>query len=141
MIFPDVAQQTVSTAAVLSTSALTLAKEYAFDFEKNDFLLVDGKNKIVSGMEAVKVWIFKALQTERYRYLAYSWNYGNELEDLIGQGFSNEVLESEIERCIKEALLINPYITSITNFSVINGSELKATFTVNTIYGEVNMNV
>jgi hypothetical protein len=39
---------------------------------------------------------------------------------------------------IEEALLCNPYITSLTNFEVEQkGSEVYCTFEVNTIYGSV----
>ena len=61
----------VIQATVAASTDLPLAKEYAWDFTSNDFLLVDGKNTIVTGKEAVKVWLWKALQTPRYRYLAY----------------------------------------------------------------------
>ena len=33
--------------------------------------------KIVEGNEAIKIWIYKALQTPRYQYVIYSWDYGS----------------------------------------------------------------
>jgi hypothetical protein len=143
-IFPaetiNVSDLIQSTIAI--PTDLPLAKEYAWDYVANDFLLVDGKNVIVTGKDAVKVWIWKALHTPRYRYLAYTWNYGNELEDLIAQGLSSEALKSELERYLKESLLINPYITGISNIGIsIEGSLANVNFTTTTVYGEVLINV
>jgi hypothetical protein len=143
MIFPESANTAVLSNTIQSTNTtLPLAKEYAWDFENNDFFLIDGKFQKVKGKDAVKVWVMKAMLTQRYRYQAYSWNFGHELEDLIGKGLSQGALTSEVERCIKEALLINPYITSITNLDLeISDNKITASFTVNTIYGEVNISV
>ena len=117
---------------------LPLCKEYAWDFDKNKFILENGKFKVVEGNEALKVWIWKALKTERYRHLAYSWNY----DSLIGKGLSNAALKLEVERYIKEALLINPYLKDIYNLNItIEGAKLDIDFTVETVYGEVNIRV
>ena len=35
------------------------------------------------GVEAVKQAIYNILNTERYQYIIYSWNYGVELKDLF----------------------------------------------------------
>jgi hypothetical protein len=143
MIFPQSANTAVLSDTTQSTNTtLPMAKEYAWDFDNNDFLLIDGKFQKVTGKDAVKVWVMKAMRTQRYRYQAYSWNYGHELEDLIGKGLSQEALTSEIERCTKETLMINPYITSITNLDLeISDNKITASFIVNTIYGEVNISV
>ncbi len=46
-------------------------------------------NKVIrgytDGQEAMRQAIFKILQTERYQYVIYSWNYGIETLDLYGQ--------------------------------------------------------
>lgn len=39
-------------------------------------------------LNAVKQAVFKILNTERYKYIMYSWNYGVELEDLFGEPIS-----------------------------------------------------
>ncbi|WP_407308536.1 DUF2634 domain-containing protein [Desulfosporosinus sp. SB140] len=129
-------------ATVIASADLPLAKEYAWDFDRNDFLLVNGKNVIVMGKEAVKVWIWKALHTPKNRYRAYSSSYGNELGSLIGQGLSVSALRSELERYLKESLLINTYITGVKNIDIsIDGSKMDVGFTVTTTYGEENINV
>ena len=47
-------------------------REFAWDFERNDFIRDDnGQYIILEGNAALKVWIYKCLMTERYRYRAY----------------------------------------------------------------------
>lgn len=125
--------------STLKPDVLPFIKEYAWDFEKNEFILEDGKPKIVAGIEAIKVWIYKALLTPRFRYMAYTWNYGSEFEDLIGKSLSRAATETECKRYLEEALMINPYIKSISNIKVNLNDSLNIDFTVNTIYGEVNI--
>jgi len=136
---------TVSGAIASTVTTLTelpLAKEYAWDFENNDFLLVDGKNVFVTGKEAVKVWIWNVLQVPLGRYKAYTSDYGHQFETLINYNLSKSALTSEAERFLKEALLINPYITGIKNIEVsIDGSKADVSFTADTLYGEVIVNV
>ena len=111
-------------------------------FSVNDFIFVNGKNVVVTGKSAVKIWIWKTLQTQRNHYRAYDSSFGNELESLISQVLSKAALESELERYIKESLQINPYVSGITGMSSsINGSQAEFAFTVETIYGEVVVSV
>ncbi|MBZ9635579.1 DUF2634 domain-containing protein [Clostridium sp. FP1] len=141
-IFPVETVNKIIDSTATDTSELPLLKTYAWDYVNNDFSLTNGKNTLVTGVEAVKVWAWKALQTPRYRYLAYSWNYGNEFDDLISQGLSPEALKTELERYLKEALLVNPYIESLKDISIcIEGSKVSANFTIVTIYGEAGLSV
>ncbi len=55
---------------------------------------VDG---ICDDVEALKQTIFLILNTERYQHLIYSWNYGVELNDLIGEPISFVIPELEDE--------------------------------------------
>ncbi|WP_407310909.1 DUF2634 domain-containing protein [Desulfosporosinus sp. SB140] len=141
-IFPESIGQAVLTPSSSSVATLPLAKEYAWDFDNNNFLLIDGKNITVTCKDAVKVWIWKALQTPKNRYKAYSGNFGNDLETLINQGLSSAALNSEVERYLKESLLINPYISGVSNIAIsVDGSKTSVSFTATTIYGDVSMNV
>ena len=114
--------------------------------ENNPFPLYKevGKGlKIVEGNEAIKIWIYKALQTPRYQYEIYSWDYGSELLSLIGKAYTKGLTQSEASRYIKEALLINPYILDVNVVSTsFDGDILSANVRVKTIYdGEVIVNV
>lgn len=104
-----------------------------------DFRTGQLTGKIVEGVEAIKVWIWLALQTPRYRYYVYSWDYGSEFENLIGQGYSEEYIETEARRMTEDCLLINEDIQSISNFSVnMEDGALLVSFTANTIYGDIS---
>ncbi|KNF10052.1 protein of unknown function DUF2634 [Gottschalkia purinilytica] len=128
------------TDRIIKNQELPLFCEYAWDFEKNIPLLLDGKLKKLEGNKALEVWIYKALKTERYRYLAYSWDYGHELESIIGSTFSRKAKESEVKRYVEEALTVNPYIKEISEFRVeFDKDNLYLEFVVKTVYGEVDI--
>lgn len=92
----------------------------------------------VKGTRAVEVWIWKCLKTQRFRHAIYSWKYGSELESYIGRALTQEYIDTDVKLAITDALLINPQIESITNFSgAMNKDVLEASFTVNTKYGSV----
>lgn len=120
---------------------LPLFREVAWDFERNVPLFRGGEPVIAEGKEALKVWIWKALHTERYHWDIYTWDYGSEFENLIGWGYREDVTTAESARCLRECLLINPYITGIKNISMeFSNSRLTVQATVVTIYGEVTVN-
>lgn len=90
------------------------------------------------GLEAVKQSIFKILNTERYAYIIYSWNYGIELNDLYGQPVM--YVCPEIERRIQEALLQDDRITAVDEFEFDTSKKgvVSVTFTVHTFFGDLN---
>ncbi len=121
---------------------VSIPREYAWDFEKNDFQLKDGKFQVVEGIEALKIWIWKALKTSKYTYSIYSDNYGQELDKLIGKGLSKSLAESEAKRLTLECLKDNEHILSIRSFSVDKSNDvLSITFTAITDCGEVTIDV
>lgn len=96
-------------------------KEFAWDFVHDTFhRAADGTIQTVTKNEALKVWVYKALKTERYRYEAYlhgTYNmdpsYGVTLEEYIGAYPNNVRTETMIAQSVKECLAVNPYIKSI----------------------------
>ena len=137
-IFPMV-QPTATAAGEAQT--LPLCQEVAWDFEKNIPIFCQGEPVTVTGNEAVKVWIWKAIHTARYRYEIYSSDYGSELESLTGQAHTSALKGAEAPRYLKECLLINPYITAVTDVSVtFDADRLTITGVAVTIYGEVAIN-
>lgn len=122
---------------------LPVAQEWAWDFERRDFKKRDGKMYLVEEDEAIKIWIWKIFQTPRYRHLVYDWDYGHELEDLIGIG-SLPLVESEAERMVDEAMFpsLEDYVESIEDINIILENDLLTiNFKVITIYGEVEISV
>ena len=86
--------------------------------------------------EAVEQAVRKILQTERYRYAIYDWNYGVELEDLYGRNVAYVI--PELKKRIEEALLADDRVTAVTDFSFRQEKgSVTAEFVVHTIFGEV----
>ena len=111
-------------------------KSYLFDFEKGDFVL-DGAGRIViaDGHTAWAQWCVKTVMTERFACLAYSWNYGVEVEQAIKQP-DRALVEMEIERTITEALMADPRTELVRDFSFKwYADELYVTFTVVPVIG------
>ena len=121
-------------------AGLSLYKEVAWDYEQGRPIFKEGSPVFVTGKDAVKVWIWKALVTNRKRYAIYDWDFGNDAETLIGQDFASSTKQAEAARYIREALEINPYITDIGGIKVdFSDSTLTIEATVTTVYGEVDI--
>ena len=121
---------------------LPLCREVAWDFVRGIPVYAGGRPMEVTGAEAVRVWIWKALRTVRFRHDIYTWDYGCEAENLIGKAFTAQVKESEAVRYVREALEPNPYITEVLRADVqFQGTRLEISCRVTTIYGEVEVHV
>lgn len=119
-------------------------KEYAIDFKTGEYIKDENGIKILEKNEALKVWIFKALKTERFRYTdVHSDNYGSELENNIGTIYQKSVKDALMINQIRDTLLVNPYILECYNFEISNEDEYvpQITFNVKTVYGELEMEV
>lgn len=91
----------------------------------------------VDGIEAVKQMIYKTLMTDRYRFEIYDWNYGVELDDLLGK--PKEFVKAELPRRIEDALIIDDRVEEVTDFEFtdVDKTTLAVKFTVKTIFGNV----
>lgn len=90
----------------------------------------------VDGLEAVKQAVFCILNTERYDWIIYSWNYGVELNDLFGKSIG--VVKSKVKKRIREALMQDDRILGVDAFSFdVSGRKLLVNFTVHTKYGDI----
>ena len=87
--------------------------------------------------EAVRQAVYCILNTERYEYLIYPWEYGVELESLFGEPLSYVL--PELKRRIEDALTQDDRIVGVGDF-VFDTSQkgaVNAIFTIETIYGEM----
>ena len=123
MIFPDWG----TAPDTAPEEALPLFREWAVDWENRCFALRRGEPYLVSGDEALKIWAARALRPEsqRFRYTAWSADYGNELTLLLGGCVDQGILESQVRQYVRDALLACPYIR-----------EVDGRFTVHTVYEE-----
>ena len=93
---------------------------------------------ITDGLDALKQAIYKVLNTERYEYPIYSFNYGIELENLLGK--DPVYVQIELKRRIRECLLRDDRITEVDNFKFeFNGDQLKCTFDVHSVFGNLTI--
>ena len=119
---------------------LPLMQEVGVDFHTGQPLLEpDGSFRLVSGLEAVRVWVWRALQPDntRYAYSAHTVSYGNQFHLLAGKSLPQA--ESRMAGLVRETLLVCPYITGVERFSFTReGSRLIAAFTGRTVYGEMS---
>lgn len=120
----------------------SIPREYKYDFAERKIALVNGSPQWVEGLEAIKIWIFKTLLVQRGKYMAYSFNYGQYYEDLIGSGFSAAALTSEAKRMTEEALFDNENIIKIEEFEAnIGKDKVELSFVAVTKYGNTTMEV
>ena len=110
-LFPFATDEEVSLASTEVTASSI--REYGLDFKSGRLT-----GKIVEGVDALCVWAYLALKAKRYRWVIYSWGYGDEVYDLIGNSYSEEYLRSECRRYMEECLFENEHITGIEDLEV-----------------------
>jgi len=104
-------------------------RTFALDFDKKR---VSGT---VSGIDAVNQAAFLILQTQRYGHLIYSYQYGTELNDLLGRPVSYAY--PEIKRRITEALTQDDRIQGVSDFEFSRSQgSVCVSFVVHSIYGD-----
>jgi len=92
----------------------------------------------IDGLDALKQAIYKVLNTERYEYPIYSFNYGIELENLLGK--DPVYVQIELKRRIRECLLRDDRVTEVDNFRFeVAGDTIQCTFDVHSIYGNLTV--
>lgn len=120
----------LSTSNLQNNFADVTAPSLTWDFDGN----------LIDGIEAVKQSIYCILSTERFYWAIFSYDYGAELTELVGQPM--DFVQAEAERLIKEALLQDDRITDVTDFIFEPSSHsLAVYFTVITIFGETMQEV
>lgn len=130
-LIPNQGAVTVGQVVEIATPAAQTTRTYKMDLDTGRVV------GMVDGVEAMKQVILKILLTERFAFLIYSWNYGIELNAVVGKSF--QVFSSEIKRVISEALLADSRITDVTDFAVeqIDKRTARVTFTAETIFGAI----
>ncbi|MGF7045677.1 phage baseplate assembly protein W [Paenibacillus sp. DS2015] len=116
--------------------AIETSKTYAINFATGD---IGGE---VDGLEAIKQYVVKAIKTARFRFAIYDTDYGSEIDDLIGQDVSVALLDTEIPRAIKEAIIFDDRILDVYDFELTReGDCLYVSFYVETTESNIPMEV
>ena len=109
-LFPEGYEEEIITEEDLeSTATIGYRNGISFDEQTGDFRR-DGMQKLLDsdGIESWKSWCINCLQTERYKHMAYSSDFGIEIEAAM-QATSREEAESILVRQITEAIMADPY--------------------------------
>ena len=136
-ILPSFLQELSDTKTIKEddSQVVKVPKEYGVDFQTGQLT-----GKIVEGLEAIKVWIWLCMHTERFRHAIYSADYGTSLEQYIGHMLSQEYINTDCESEISDALLINEYIESIEDFEAVkDGEHLRVSFRAVTKFGNIEV--
>lgn len=114
--------------------------EFEYGNETYKIQLVDEGVDYIKGtvddLDSIIQAIYLILNTERYNYNSYSWDYGVELVDLIGQPlpYVTVILPKRIE----DALLQDDRISGVRDFTFKRDkNKLYTTFTVVTTLGDI----
>ena len=110
-LFPFATDEEINLASTEVTASPI--REYEIDFSTGKLT-----GRIVEGVDAIGVWACLALMVKRYKWVIYSWYYGAEYFELIGQSYSDEYLKSEVQRYMEECLFENEHITAVENLEV-----------------------
>lgn len=120
-----------SNFAIQNDFAVLEQPSYTFKLNYQD----ENFRGFVDNLDAVKQAVYLILNTERYEYLIYDWDYGVEFSDLIG--CEKNYAAAEIERRITEALIQDERIKAVENFEFEFGKKsVTAYFVVKTNFGE-----
>ena len=136
-ILPSFLQELSDTKTIKEddSQVVKMPKEYGIDFTTGQLT-----GKIVEGLEAIKVWIWLCMHTERFRHAIYSADYGTSLEQYIGHVLSDEYINTDCESETSDALLINEYIEGIEDFEAVGISDgLNIKFRVVTKFGSIEV--
>ena len=117
---------------------------YNFDFKQGEFVMSGGNISVLTGIDALMLWIDKTIRTQLGRYSIYNGkNYGANIEDLIiGKSYGFDFVESELKREMETALLRHEDILGMDKFSVVKrGTVLEVSFTLKTVYGNIDKEV
>ena len=132
-IFPSFVDE-VKAIEQNKNNTLPVAKEIAIDFSTGNPIIKNGDFVIVEKNEAIKVWCYYALKIAKGRFLAFTNNYGSELEEkIIGKQYNSDT-QKQVKRIVEDCLLVNKYIKSIDNVTVSFDDKINIEIELTTVY-------
>lgn len=134
---------TLAVSQLDNKKELPLLQEWAYDFERNEFLTNEnGLPYLVSGNEALKIWVFWAVTTAKKHWLANSRAYGSEIERMVGLPVSVAIKSSELKRTIKESIEQCEYVKHVDSIETsFEDGLLSIDVQLKSVYNEGWVNV
>lgn len=120
-----------------------LTEDFEIEEQPSKTYQMHFEQKIINGycdeLEAMKQAAYKILNTERYQYIIYSWDFGIETLDLYGEPVT--YVCPELQRRITEALTQDTRFLSVDAFSfdVSKKRKVHVTFIAHTIFGDIEL--
>ena len=132
-IFPSFVEE-VKAIEQNQNNTLPVAREIAIDFNTGNPIIKNNDYVIVEKNDAVAVWCYYALKIAKGRFLAFTRNYGSELEEkIIGKQYNPDTY-GKIKRIVEDCLLVNEYIKSVDNVQVEFDDRLTIEIELTTVY-------
>lgn len=118
------------------SEVIETSQTYKIDFENGRIT-----NEIITGLEAIKQFVYLSLHTERYAYSVYSHDIGSELQEVLADKETTDAYKKmEIPRLIEEALIYDDRIAAVTDFEIDKqGESFHVSFTVETDEGTLEI--
>lgn len=114
-----------------------LTKTYGICSKDDGELVISGR---VDGIEALQQAIGIMLQVECGEYEIFSDGFGLKVSDLLGKDYP--YVAAELERRIKECLLVDERIEAVEDFTfAAHANRLSVSFAVKSIYADERASV
>lgn len=95
---------------------------------------------VIDGIEALEQAIYKIINTERFQYLIYDSNYGIEKHSIMNGNYTKELIEIELKRNIRDALLEDERILDVKDFKFnFNSDDVNIEFVVDSVFGKLDI--
>lgn len=112
-----------ATSTATSTEAATLGKSLLFDYDKKEFIFVDGTNVIPNTTDTIAQWIKLFILTEINKYKIYTDSFGVYFGDLFGYRLPRSYQVAEVQRRITEGILKKcPTVESVHSWNFDKGT-------------------
>ena len=132
-IFPSFVEE-VKAIEQNQNNTLPVAREIAIDFNTGNPIIRNNDYVIVEKNDAIAVWCYYALKIAKGRFLAFTRNYGSELEEkIIGKQYNPDTY-GKIKRIVEDCLLVKEYIKSVDNEQVECDDRLTIEIELTTVY-------
>ncbi|QJD00914.1 DUF2634 domain-containing protein [Bacillus subtilis] len=118
------------------SEVIETSQTYKIDFENGRIT-----NEMITGLEAIRQFVYLSLHTERYAYSVFSHDIGNELQDILADNETTDAYKKmEIQRLIEEALIYDDRVSSVSDFEIEKqGDSFHVSFTVETDEGKLEI--
>ncbi len=106
---------------MIPVSGNILEQDFKIIQQPSKTFRLDIENKRISvlfdELDAIKQAVYCILNTERFEWLIYSWNYGVEFNQLFGKPVT--LVKAKIKKKIREALMQDKRINNVADFAFV----------------------